>query len=414
MDFINSIAGWLLLLLGLAISIGLHELGHLLPAKLFGVKVTKYMIGFGPTLFSRKRGETEYGVKAIPLGGYIQMVGMLPPGDVVEKASSWRKAASTIRNSEQLDEADHQRVFYKLAPWKKLIIMFGGPFANLLIAFVIAIALFSGYGPVDRTNQVREVVACIPTLENPNCDLVGESSPAVLAGLKSGDQIIRLDGKTISRWRDIEPIIEANANRSLELVVIRSGDEKSLTITPVKVSFDGVTRSYLGVYLEVARFPQTPIEATANLGLMMYQTGEMIVQLPIQVFNAFAELTPDAERNPQGAISIVGLGQISGSLVGDSALSFEDKFLSQLGLMLSLNVALFVFNMIPLVPLDGGHIAGAIYESIKRGIWRLRGKKLEKPVDTAMMMPIAYFVAGLLLLLTVVLILRDIINPVQF
>ncbi len=173
MDFINSIAGWLLLLLGLAISIGLHELGHLLPAKLFGVKVTKYMIGFGPTLFSRKRGETEYGVKAIPLGGYIQMVGMLPPGDVVEKASSWRKAASTIRNSEQLDEADHQRAFYKLAPWKKLIIMFGGPFANLLIAFVIAIALFSGYGPVDRTNQVREVVACIPTLENPNCDLVG-------------------------------------------------------------------------------------------------------------------------------------------------------------------------------------------------------------------------------------------------
>jgi membrane-associated protease RseP (regulator of RpoE activity) len=166
--------------------------------------------------------------------------------------------------------------------------------------------------------------------------------------------------------------------------------------------------------LEVARFPQTPIEATANLGLMMYQTGEMIVQLPIQVFNAFAELTPDAERNPQGAISIVGLGQISGSLVGDSELSFEDKFLSQLGLMLSLNVALFVFNMIPLVPLDGGHIAGAIYESIKRGIWRLRGKKLEKPVDTAMMMPIAYFVAGLLLLLTVVLILRDIINPVQF
>ncbi len=223
-----------------------------------------------------------------------------------------------------------------------------------------------------------------------------------------------MDGKTISRWRDIEPIIEANANRSLELVVIRSGDEKSLTITPVKVSFDGVTRSYLGVYLEVARFPQTPIEATANLGLMMYQTGEMIVQLPIQVFNAFAELTPDAERNPQGAISIVGLGQISGSLVGDSELSFEDKFLSQLGLMLSLNVALFVFNMIPLVPLDGGHIAGAIYESIKRGIWRLRGKKLEKPVDTAMMMPIAYFVAGLLLLLTVVLILRDIINPVQF
>ncbi|MFN4846801.1 MAG: M50 family metallopeptidase [Rhodoluna sp.] len=414
MDFINSISGWVLLLIGLAISIGLHELGHLLPAKLFGVKVTKYMIGFGPTLFSRKRGETEYGVKAIPLGGYIQMVGMLPPGEESAKTNSWRRAASTIRSSDQLDEADRDRAFYKLAPWKKLIVMFGGPFANLLIAFVLALTLFTGFGPVDRTNQVREIVACIPTVENPNCDKVGDLSPAAIAGLKAGDTIASLAGEDISRWRDIEPIIEANANRNLEMVVIREGKEINLAITPVKVNFDGSTRSYLGVYLEVARFPQSPLEATNNLGLMMAQTAEMIIQLPVQAFNAFTELTPDANRDTEGAISIVGLGQLSGSLVGSSDLSLEDKVLSQLGLMLSLNVALFVFNMIPLVPLDGGHIAGAIYEAIKRGIWRLRGKKLEKPVDTAMMMPVAYFVAGLLLFLTVVLILRDIINPVEF
>lgn len=414
MDFINSISGWLLLLLGLAISIGLHELGHLLPAKLFGVKVTKYMIGFGPTLFSRKRGETEYGIKAIPLGGYIQMVGMLPPGETEGKSNSWRRAASTIRNSDQLDEVDRERAFYKLAPWKKLIVMFGGPFANLLIAFVLALTLFTGFGPVDRTNQVREVVACVPTIENPNCDKVGDPSPAKLAGVRAGDTISRLDGQSISRWRDLEPIIEAKAGQSLELVVIRNGAEVKLEITPVRVNFDGVTRSYLGVYLEVARFPQTPLEAIGNLGLMMAQTAEMIVQLPVQVFNAFAEIDPGADRNTDGAISIVGLGQISGSLVGSSDLSLEDKVLSQLGLMLSLNIALFVFNMIPLVPLDGGHIAGAIYEAIKRGIWRVRGLKLEKPVDTAMMMPVAYFVAGLLLFLTVVLILRDIINPVEF
>lgn len=414
MDFLSQIFGWLLLLLGLAISIGLHELGHLLPAKLFGVKVTKYMIGFGPTLFSRKRGETEYGIKAIPLGGYIQMVGMLPPGDSDKKLNSWSRAASTIRNSDQIEESDSDRAFYKLAPWKKLIVMFGGPFANLLIAFVLTLTLFTVFGPVDRTNQVREVVPCIPTAQNPNCDQVGEPSPAAVAGLKKGDRIMQLAGFTITRWQDVQKIIDFRANKKLQLIVEREDRWLELSITPVRVDFDGNERSYLGLYLELDRFPLTPMQATANLGTMLAQTAEMIIQLPVQVFNSFSELEPGANRDGQGAISIVGLGQVSSSLVGSNELTLEDKVLSQLSLMLSLNVALFVFNMIPLVPLDGGHIAGALYESIKRGIWRMRGKKLEKPVDTAMMMPIAYFVAGLLLFLTVVLILRDIINPVQF
>ncbi len=413
MEILNSIGGWLLILLGLAISIGLHELGHLLPAKKFGVKVTKYMIGFGPTLFSRKRGETEYGIKAIPLGGYIQMVGMLPPGEESGKQSSWRKAVTTIRNTDQIQEEDRARAFYNLKPWQKLIIMFGGPFANLLIAFVLTLVLFTGFGAVDRTNQVREVVSCIPTAQNPNCDQVGEPSPAVLAGIKAGDKIIRVEGKAITRWADIEPIITSRVNNQIEVVVLRNGSEQTLRVTPALLKLDGESRSYLGVYLEVARFSQNPIEATASLGLMLAGTAEMIIQLPVQAVNAFTEISPDANRDSQGAISIVGLGQLSGSLVGSSDLSLEDKVLSQLGLMLSLNVALFVFNMIPLVPLDGGHIAGALYESLKRGIWRLRGKKLEKPVDTAMMMPVAYFVAALLLALTVVLILRDIVNPLE-
>jgi len=413
MDLINAISGWLLLLLGLAISIGLHELGHLLPAKIFGVKVTKYMIGFGPTLFSRKRGETEYGIKAIPLGGYIQMVGMIPPEVESTKTSRWRKMVSTMRSVDQIAEEDKDRAFYLLKPWQKLIVMFGGPFANLLIAAVLTMFLFVGFGAYDRTNEIRETISCVPTLENPKCDLVGEPSPSSITGLKQGDKIVRLEGKTITRWSEVEPIIKGKAGQSLNITIDRNGSLIETTIAPKLITDGNGSREYLGVFLETKRFPQTPIEAIGTLGMMLDQTAQMIIQLPVQAVNSVFEIAPGAERDMNGAISIVGLGQFSGTLVSSSELSLEDKVLSQLGLMLSLNVALFVFNMLPLVPLDGGHIAGALYESIKRGIWRLRGKKLEKPVDTAMMMPVAYVVAALLLALTVVLILRDIVNPLQ-
>jgi membrane-associated protease RseP (regulator of RpoE activity) len=146
---------------------------------------------------------------------------------------------------------------------------------------------------------------------------------------------------------------------------------------------------------------------------MMAATGEMIVQLPLQAGQALSELAPGSPRSQEGAISIIGLGQYSGQIASDADISFEDKMLSQLALLMSLNVALFVFNMVPLVPLDGGHIAGAVYELVKRGIWRIRGKKWERPVDTGQMMPVAYFVAVLLIVLTIVLVLRDILNPVS-
>jgi len=409
MTFLNSISGWVILLLGLAISIGLHEIGHLWPAKKFGVKVTKYMIGFGPTLFSRKRGDTEYGIKAIPLGGYIQMIGMLPPSSAFKNAS-FRRATS----EEVIAPEDADKTFYRLAPWKKLIIMFGGPFANLLIALVLSIVLLSGFGQYGRTTSIQGVVQCVPTEANPNCDQVGEPSPSATAGLKAEDQIVEINGKRVKLWSEVESIMSANVNKDIPITVLRSGIEQDLTIKPVEMTLGGVTKVYLGVYLKVEKFKLSPVAAVQELGTMLGSTAQMIVQLPVQAISAVAEINPNVERDQNGAISIVGLGQFSGDIASNSEISLEDKFASQLGLLMSLNVALFVFNMIPLVPLDGGHIAAGLYEWAKRGIWRLRGKKLEQPVDTSKMMPVAFFVAGLLLLLSVVLIVRDIVNPLQF
>ena len=409
MTFLNSVSGWVILLLGLAISIGLHEIGHLWPAKKFGVKVTKYMIGFGPTLFSRKRGDTEYGIKAIPLGGYIQMIGMLPPSSAFKNASFRRTTSEEVIAPEDVD-----KTFYRLAPWKKLIIMFGGPFANLLIALVLSIVLLSGFGQYGRTTSIQGVVQCVPTEANPNCDQVGEPSPSATAGLKAEDQIVEINGTRVKLWSEVESIMSANVNKDIPITVLRSGVEQGLTIKPVEMTMNGVTKVYLGVYLKVEKFKLSPVAAVQELGNMLVSTGQMIVQLPVQAINAVAEINPNVERDQNGAISIVGLGQFSGDIASNSEITLEDKFASQLALLMSLNVALFVFNMIPLVPLDGGHIAAGLYEWAKRGIWRLRGKKLEQPVDTSKMMPLAFFVAGLLLLLSVVLIVRDIVNPLQF
>jgi membrane-associated protease RseP (regulator of RpoE activity) len=408
MTFLNSISGWLVLLLGLALSIGLHEIGHLWPAKRFGVKVTKYMIGFGPTLFSRKRGDTEYGIKAIPLGGYIQMIGMIPPSSAF-KNTSFRK----IGNEEAIAAEDEGKTFYRLAPWKKLIIMFGGPFANLVIALVLALVLFCGFGTYTRTTTINQIVACVPTSANPNCDQVGDPSPAALAGLKPGDQILSISGKDVKLWSDVEPILRTNLNSETTVTVLRDGKVQSFIITPVNMTLNGASRPYLGVYLKVQRLQASPIGAVTELGSMLQSTASLIVQLPIQAVSAIGELNPNTPRDMNGAISIIGLGQYSGDIAANSQITLEDKIATQLGLIMSLNVALFVFNMIPLVPLDGGHIAAGVYEWVKRGIWKLRGKKLDQPVDTSKMMPVAYFVATLLLALSVVLILRDIVNPLH-
>jgi membrane-associated protease RseP (regulator of RpoE activity) len=417
MDLIYVISGWLFLIAGLAISIGLHELGHMWPAKKFGVKVTKYMIGFGPTLFSRKRGETEYGIKAIPLGGYIQMVGMVPPSRALrKKKNAWQKFTSFAQPTAEVELAaeDEERSFYLLRPWQKLIVMFGGPFANLLIAIVLALVLFCGFGGYERSNKVQNVVACIPTSENPQCDAVGDPSPAAIAGLKAGDKITSFNGKLVQTWLEIEPLLAGSVGKPASIEILRSNQTLTLTVTPVILNLGEIHKPYLGVRLESIRVQQNPIQAVGQLGALLSGTAELILQLPNQAFSAFTEITPGSPRNMEGAISIVGLGQFSGELASNQSISFEDKVLAELAMLMSLNVALFVFNMVPLVPLDGGHIAGALYEWVKRGIWKLRGKKWKHPVDTGQMMPIAYFVAVLLLALTVVLVVRDIVNPLQY
>ena len=167
-DVLLYLLGILIIVIGLAVSIGLHEIGHLVPAKLFGVKVTQYMIGFGKTLWSTRRGETEYGVKLIPLGGYIAMTGMYPP----ERPGGKARASSTgffdtlvqdgrDASAESIAEGEEHRTFYGLPVWKKIIIMLGGPLMNLVLAFVFFGIVLMGFGVAQNTTTLGSVSQCL-------------------------------------------------------------------------------------------------------------------------------------------------------------------------------------------------------------------------------------------------------------
>jgi membrane-associated protease RseP (regulator of RpoE activity) len=443
--------GVLFVALGVGLSIGLHEIGHLVPAKRFGVKVTQYMVGFGPTLWSRHRGETEYGIKAIPLGGYIRMIGMFPPraGD---KPGSLR-VSSTGRFSQLADEArqlsleeikpgDEDRVFYKLSVPKKLVIMMGGPVMNLLIAVVLLGGLVTLYGmPVAKEGAlVAAVSECVvPASEAATktaCAPSDPKTPAYAAGLRPGDKVISIEGEPIRRTLDVGKIIRPRVGEPTEIVVERDGARRTLTATPIRnqvqrVSDDGeplvdadgnpvvVEAGFLGISSAtptvIERQPVTVVPSVVGEGLKL--TAGVVLRIPEKMAGVAQAAFGSGERDPNGPISVVGVGRIAGEVSSGSIEGLADsgaaKFAFLLQLLASLNLALFVFNMIPLLPLDGGHVAGALWEGLKRQTARLLGRPDPGHVDVAKALPVAYAVSSVLIVMSVLLIYADIVKPIQ-
>ncbi|MFM6974485.1 MAG: M50 family metallopeptidase, partial [Agromyces sp.] len=207
-NLLNYILGVLIVILGLALSIGLHEIGHLVPAKLFGIRVTRYMIGFGPTLWSRTRGETEYGVKLLPLGGYIAMVGMYPPrpgsNDTSAKAGFFRRMIQDAReqSTEGIESGDEQRTFYAKPVWQRIIVMFGGPLMNLVLAVALFAIVLMGVGTPASSTTVASVSECVIPAgsSQSSCAATDPVSPAAAAGFRAGDTIRSIDGRPVRTW----------------------------------------------------------------------------------------------------------------------------------------------------------------------------------------------------------------------
>jgi len=433
------ILGILVVVVGLAVSIGLHEIGHLLPAKLFGVRVSQYMIGFGPTLFSRKHGETEYGVKAIPLGGYISMAGMFPPG---KSTNSSRSATTGIfqtlvqdartASADTLVDVDESRAFYKLPVAKRVVIMLGGPFMNLVIAIVMFAILFMGFGVSQPSTTIGSVSECVlaATSERQTCESTDPDAPGLAAGLLPGDRLVSMDGEPVASWAEATEYIRAAAGDELSIVVERDGAEVSLIAEPLLTeryvyddrgniveNAEGValTEEYgflgIGSALETVQQPVTAV--LPAVGDNVVAVTNVILNLPQRMVEvANAAFGPD-ERDPNGPISVVGVGRIAGEITSLDTAPVADRVASLVGLIGSLNVALFVFNLVPLMPLDGGHVAGALFEGIRRFFAKLFGKPDPGPVDTAKIIPLTLVVVVLLGAMSAMLIYADIVKPIS-
>jgi len=431
------VIGVVIIVIGLGLSIGLHEIGHLVPAKLFKVKVTQYMIGFGPTIFSRRKGETEYGVKAIPLGGYISMIGMFPPGKSGQtKADStgfFRGLVQDARDSsaESITPGDEDRAFYRLPVWKRIIVMFGGPFMNLLLAVVFFGILFMGLGMPQPSTTIGSVNACaLPaTSERQSCESGDPQAPGAEAGLKPGDRLVSIDGTPITSWTQSTALIRERPNEAMAFVVERDGSEVELTVTPMlseRYALDDrgevvtgangepetISAGFVGIgaaYERVAQSPGTTLEA---VGQQISGVAGIIVNLPQRMIDVANAAFGPGERDPNGPISVVGVGRVAGEIATIDTIPLVDKAAGMIGILGSLNIALFVFNLIPLLPLDGGHIAGALWEAIRRGFAKLFRRPDPGPVDLAKLMPLTLGVVVVVGAMSALLIYADLVKPV--
>ncbi|GAB2880341.1 M50 family metallopeptidase [Nocardioides pacificus] len=439
--------GVVVFVLAILASIGLHELGHMIPAKKFGGKVTQYFIGFGPTVWSRQRGETEYGVKAIPLGGYVKIVGMLPPGAgniaepdgvdaegnhvyKVRKSNTgmFTQLISDARAAEweTITPEDHDRLFYRMPWWKKVIVMAGGPSVNIAIAFVIFAGIFATYGnPNDPVLEpvVDDVSACVVPYEESDrvCTTEDPISPAADAGLRPGDEIVAFNGTPIGGWEDLQEAIRGNAGGEAVITYLRDGEEltgrtnTTVQSRPTSTTDETLTEvGFLGVTPTFAGFAEGgPLYTLAQMGDMTVETVKALGTLPMKVFDVAQAIVGLEERAADSPVSVVGGGRLAGETVSHEAFPATEKTVFILMLIAGFNFFIGMFNFLPLLPLDGGHIAGALYEAVRRGFARLRKRPDPGFVDVARLLPVAYVVGLTLLVMGVVLIIGDLVVPLS-
>ncbi len=420
-------------------SIALHEVGHLVPAKKFGVKVTEYMVGFGPTVWSKRRGDTDYGIKAIPLGGYIRMIGMLPPAKdappgTARSMTTGRMGTMIAQAREQALEdvapGDEARVFYRLPVYKRVIIMMGGPLMNLLLAFVFFGLVLSGIGLPQPTTTVSAVVPCAPSATDP----IGAAAtagtcpdgptPAAAAGLLPGDVITAFNGVAVTGWEEVSAQIQAAPAGPATVEVQRNGVSQSLAVELIEVTRpvyaeDGLdtgetaTTTFLGVRPDFEYVTQPLTAVPGQMWDLTTRSVVALVSLPVRLYELVTDtLIGGQERSLESPVSVVGASRLGGEIVASDG-DTQAKLATFLSLAASLNLFLFLFNLLPILPLDGGHVAGALYEGTRRRLARWRGKPDPGPVDVARLMPVAYVVAVVLIAMGAIVIFADVVRPLS-
>jgi membrane-associated protease RseP (regulator of RpoE activity) len=365
--------GTIALILGLIGSIVAHEAGHFLVAKRSGMLVTEFFVGFGPRVWSFRRGETEYGIKALPLGGYVKIVGM--------------------SNLDEVADADESRTYRQSSYPRRLLTVLAGPATNLAIAVVLLTLVWGVVGVGRSTTGVAEVSA---------------DSPAAAAGLLEGDRILAIDGTPIEEFRDIRDALAGQVGRTIPVVVERDGETLTLTATPTEhptsTRDDGQVQGYLGFgpasRTERESLPSAFVTAWTDTGRQSWASLEALGGWFGNIGDYVSNLgNPDEVEADQRFTSPVGVGRVAGQAV-------ESGLASALFLLALINIFLAVFNLLPLPPFDGGHAAVATYERIASAVTKRRVR-----VDMAKLMPIASAVVLVLAFIGISALYLDLVNP---
>ncbi|UQX03258.1 site-2 protease family protein [Streptomyces sp. RerS4] len=431
MTLLLTLVGVLVFAVGLLFSIAWHELGHLSTAKLFGIRVPQYMVGFGRTIWSRKKGETEYGIKAIPMGGYIRMIGMFPPGDdgkvTARSTSPFRSMIEDARSAayEELQPGDESRLFYTRKPWKRVIVMFAGPFMNLVLALAIFFGLWMTFGVNRTTTEIAGVSPCViqQSEKRDECRPGDPVAPAKQAGLMANDRIVAFDGRKVTDWAALQKQIRDTIGPAT-VTVVRDGKSLDVPVTLIEnrvsksdgrggyVKGEYVTAGWLGFSPKNEIAALSFGESVDHMGDIVESSVQGLINLPAKVPALWNAAFDGAEREPDSPMGIVGAARISGDIAALD-LPSDQKAAILLQVLGMFNLSLFLFNMLPLLPLDGGHIAGALWESLRRHVARIFRRADPGPFDVAKLMPAAYVVAGVFVCFTLLVLVADVVNPIR-
>jgi len=406
-----GIIGVLVIVVGLLISVALHECGHMIPAKKFGVYVPEFAVGFGPQIFGLKKGETTYSLRAILLGGYVRLVGMFAPARDGVKTRNRRGKLTLAQEAreasmEEIPEGYGSRAFYLLHPVQKIIVMISGPLVNLFLSILFLSIALVGIGIPKASLTLSEVPQQLTT-QGATVD-----APAYAAGIRAGDRITGVNGSAVTSWEQMRQSI-AGSQGSIDIDYLRNGQLFHVNVDPLR-SGDNVS---IGVIAGTEYQAASVGTVASAIGETFTGTVSVVARLPIALWDVGRSIFTGAPRDSGGVMSVVGIGRIAADATSSDVTASSGGWLRSAALLLSilasLNMALFVFNLLPFPPLDGGHIVPAIYEWIRRGIARVRGREVPPPVDTARLMPLTYTMGTILVAMTVLLMIADIVVPIS-
>ncbi len=392
-----SFLGVIAFVVALLFSVMVHEAGHFLTARHFHMKVTEFFLGFGKRIWSFKRGETEFGIKAIPAGGYCRIVGMSV--------------------TEEVSDEDRPRSFYLASAPKRLIVLGAGSFLHFVLGFLILVILLAGVGTTSVTNTVGTVSQCLSTDAFGKCAPGAQIPPAKKAGIQAGDKIIAINGKKINLWSDAVSTIRNSPNKQLTLTLERAGSNLDISLTPEAHLLNGKSVGFIGVQNKMGNVRLSLLKSLSNsttlTGQLMKSSVSSLFSLPTKIPALVRQTFGHEKRDASGLVGVVGVARVSAQTASDPKLATTEKIATFLVIIASLNIFVGVFNLFPLLPLDGGHMAVALADGIRRQWARIRKKALPDPINVERLMPVTIVVFALLAVLSLLLLAADIFHPIN-